>query len=52
MHPQQLTGASAQYTATLTNSGNTDVEVGLNGTDPQGGLAIHIPHADATTGTW
>jgi hypothetical protein len=43
MHPQQLTGASAQYTATLTNSGNTDVEVGLSGTDPQGALRFTFP---------
>ena len=39
LHPQQLTGPSGQFTATLTNSGNTEMQVGLNGTDPQAALS-------------
>lgn len=38
MHPQQVTGPSGDYKATLTNSGNTDLEIGLTGTDPQAAL--------------
>ena len=38
LHPQQLTGANGVFTASLTNSGNTDIQISLNGTDPQDAL--------------
>lgn len=46
LNPQQLTGAGGQFTASLTNSGNTEMEIGLNGTDPQ--AALHFTYSRQT----
>ena len=52
LHPQQLTGANGVFTASLTNSGNTDIQISLNGTDPQDALNFTYSRQTPQVGSW